>query len=315
MKLFVIAMLCTSPLFAQDQIPLKFSIEEEAGPIFEKVLTKDQLNRVIGLLDKYKPEANNIFQWDPQTPRRKSIQKVEITFTTRNDLRFNQHITESNFPNESALDKSATTILWSEINPASKVADHTKQTIEVFVFLDRVFLHSNGTIRIDGITRLIGILAHEMFGNVTKFLHIETDKDVESHLHRINIEINAFQAGIDFLERLINDLKQNTSENAFIDGLQNNLNEQIMMQAQWIQIRDSLLSPIHQNQNKFFISDSADLELINIYNLNGEPIDTDRLYNENTRTLNTNLLPKGTYIVHIRVANPDQETIKRIVIF
>jgi hypothetical protein len=71
---------------------------------------------------------------------------------------------------------------------------------------------------------------------------------------------------------------------------------------------------ITQNQNRFYIQSNAEIEFMNVYKIDGDAIDTQKLYDPTTRILDTNLLPAGTYLVHIKANNPEQEIITRVLI-
>lgn len=309
---FLLLILCSSAL-AQEPVPIEFTIVPTAKPIYEKIHLEDEIEGIFGLLTQYKPSSNNLFQWNASTPHNPSISHVTFTLTTSDDSEVRKHVSESPFPSEESLQKSGLTILWSKKNPKTNLADESKQSIEVFLFLDRIFFDKSGERRNDGVTRMLGILAHEIFGNVNRFLQVNPERSYKSNLVRINAEIDAFQAGIDFLHRIIADLEKDEKNKNFVMGLKINLQEQIEMQDQWHEILN-IESSIQQNQNRFTIQQGSDVELMKVYKISGEEVNLEKIYNVNTKVLDLNLLPVGTYLVHIKATNPDQEIIKRIVI-
>ncbi len=309
---FLLLILCSSAL-AQEPVPIEFTIVPDAKPIYEKIHLEDEIEGIFGLLNKYKPSSNNLFQWNASSPYNPSISHVTFTLTTSDDPEIKKHVSESPFPGEESLQKSGLTILWSKKNPKTNLADESKQNIEVFLFLDRIFFDKSGERRNDGVTRMLGILAHEIFGNVNRFLQVNPERSYKSNLVRIHAEIDAFQAGIDFLHRIIADLEKDEKNKNFVLGLKINQQEQIEMQNQWYEILN-VGSSILQNQNRFTIQQGSEVELMNVYKISGEVVNLERIYNVNTKVLDLNLLPVGTYLVHIKATNPDQEIIKRILI-
>lgn len=75
--------------------------------------------------------------------------------------------------------------------------------ILLFLLVDRIFTNEKGTAYLDSQAKLLGTLGHEVFGNVHHFLEKNYPPGERRESERGTREIGAFNAGIDFLERFM----------------------------------------------------------------------------------------------------------------
>lgn len=67
-------------------------------------------------------------------------------------------------------------------------------------------------------------------------------------------------------------------------------------------------------QNRFTIPESTDVEEIHVYRASGEEINSDRIYDPESRVVDMNLLPKGTYMLNIEASNAQDNIIQKFVV-
>jgi hypothetical protein len=237
MRRFLIAWLIFAalPVFGQVKTHLvpKFSVpSEKAELLFHQVLDENGPTLAMKILEHNQPSMTNIFKWDPKTPRRQ-VASITITLTTHDDPDVEQQLEQSTLVGENQLEKKTLTILWSPRDPVTKKIDRSVEHIEVYVFLDRIFFDKAGNRLEQGFSHFISVLGHEIFGNVTDFLTLKADQDINSYQARVRREVHAFQQGVEFLNRTITHLESLNFSQDDINALKSNREEQKTALAEW----------------------------------------------------------------------------------
>lgn len=182
-------------------------INFEWGPAFdnEKAETKksflDVINSALVVVEMFQPEGDDLFNWTGDRAVLKD-KTFEIYYTNSNDEYINQLIinNEGLMPDNNT---DATTVLAR--------AENNDIRIFLCLFKDRIFWDENRAERADGFTRLTVALAHEIYGNTQMHLRHDCSTNSTTTLpSRKQEEINAFTTSINFINKVLDSLKNGT---------------------------------------------------------------------------------------------------------
>jgi hypothetical protein len=165
--------------------------------IFDAELGKELLPvlaAALQLVTSALPPNDNLFSW-PGNRHVLDGKSFLLEITTSTDERWRKILAEHNTFDLKHLD--ALTIL--------EVDDNGKLPITTALFIDKLCYDENGNERVDSLVRIAVALAHEIFGNVQRELEFDSSC-IASHsfgnAERIQREIFAFTAGVNFIERI-----------------------------------------------------------------------------------------------------------------
>lgn len=176
-------------------VPFRFEVSasvEKNSPATIKTMT-DVINTALAIVQAAPPPGNHFFNW----PGDKSALKNKTVVLLLTDSRDSFVADMSQTPGGAQPTMDALTF-------GGKSRTSQEIVIGTLVLADRVFLDSKGNENPDALVRVVTALAHEFYGNVQELL----EKDLNappamSLVARRDSELRAFQAGIDFLERLM----------------------------------------------------------------------------------------------------------------
>jgi hypothetical protein len=242
--LIFIAFISFSVVYAQNNpktqpVALKMNLEWgpalENGPEETKKSYVDALNSALAMVKAFQPEGDNLFNW---TGSRTVLanKTFEIYCTTSDDEYMNKLITKNGITITKTTD--AMTILTGEKG---------KKEVNIFLCLltDRIFLDKNKEERTDGFTRLSVALAHEIYGNTQMYLKQDLSPTSTKKLpNRKQAEINAFTAGINFINKVLDSLKNGlmssiSNKDKLITDFSNALKSEKASLEQWKKVPDS----------------------------------------------------------------------------
>ncbi len=223
---------------AQNTQSTALKIDFEWGPDFDKgteeVKTSylDSLNTALSVVKAFQPEGNNLFNW---TGSRTVLanKAFEIYYTNFDDPYVNKLVKD----NQSTITKS-TDALTLLLGTKDK-----KINIFLCLFADKIFFDEKIIERTDGFTRLTVALAHEIYGNTQMYL--KYDPSTKKLPSRKQAEINAFTAGINFINKVIPALKNGIlskmqNKDKLIDDFNNALKREKAALEQWKKAADNI---------------------------------------------------------------------------
>ena len=158
-------------------------ISPDYGPLKNN---KDLINTLLSGVSQYQPAHKNIFDWPKDRPALKDT-KVSLIVTMAKDIPAE---VRASLPNDEAGDAFTVAL--------GKGKD---QQIAVFLIADRIFYDANSNEKPDATVRALTAMSHELYGNVQTYLEAAESKSFDKPIDRKDMEIRAFKAGIDFLER------------------------------------------------------------------------------------------------------------------
>jgi hypothetical protein len=177
-----------STLIAANQAATEFN-QPVAFGFDEGILPKSVADDVLKFIVAFRPTADNILNWNG---KKDNLDDVSYVF------RFGNAQTNDSLARQDgvSINADATTML-GEAEDGSKI-------ILTEIFADRIYFDENGKQRPDHdiLARLIVASAHEIYGNTTRYLQGLQDGVDFSKVDRRSVEINAFQAGIDYINRM-----------------------------------------------------------------------------------------------------------------
>ena len=174
----------------------------EWGDDFENATEKerkpylDTLNAALSIVQALPPAEDNLFNWTGN--RAVLTNKTFTIYYTNSDDKYVKKL---------LTDTGATTTKFTDAATFMLGSKDEKISIFSCVFADKIFWDQNKIERTDSVTRLTVALAHEIYGNVQMYLKYNPAKKLPS---RKQAEINAFTAGIDFINRAQVSLKNGT---------------------------------------------------------------------------------------------------------
>ena len=112
------------------------------------------------------------------------------------------------------------------------------------IFEDRIFFDENNVERTDGFTRLSVALAHEIYGNTQMYIKQDLSSPSTTKLPtRKQAEINAFTAGVNFINKVLLSFKSGLLSNypnkdKLVGDFNNALKREKIGLAQWQKASD-----------------------------------------------------------------------------
>jgi hypothetical protein len=182
---------CAGPLVANPALPFGLTVWDDVpAPLQEQVRSYTEL--AIAALQKAAPSGDTLFHWQGSRDTVKQKKDVVYVLTTYPAVKSLPQVGQSIYPGS-----DAGTLM---------MGNHGDIRIYVFLFVDNIFYDFGGLLeRPDGLARLFVAMAHETYGNVQHFLEMDATKvpGRPTELMRAEQEIRAFQAGLDFIDRLL----------------------------------------------------------------------------------------------------------------
>lgn len=320
-KILILLVILSSSSFAQDKksaqsgtapvetIDIVYGFGTDIGEELVNMMGGEEaMYQLVGLVEKFGPQyEDTIFHWK-KTTKRLPVKNINLVFTTSDDPALTKPQQKSTSKLEhNPGDADAQTILL--LDKAAKNPE-----IFVYIFLDKIYYDANFNKRNDDNVRVITALAHEIYGNVNAYLTSDPKESfVQNEILRINKEIKAFRAGIQCLNTAIEHLEGKEGVSEIVEKMKLAIERENISLDYFLAEKEKKTSISFFN-NRFTIKNNAEVETMNIYSIAGKKQNIAELYNSKTRILDLNSLPTGTYIVQIKVKNPIEERIEKILI-
>lgn len=320
-KILILLVVFSSSVYAQDKqsskagtssaetIDLVYGFGTDIGEeIVNMMGGEEAMYQLVGLVQKFGPvNEDTIFHWK-KTTKRLPVKNINLIFTTSDDPALTKPQQKSTSKLEhNPGDADAQTILL--LDKAGKNPE-----IFVYIFLDKIYFDEHFNKRDDENVRVITALSHEIYGNVNAYLTSDPKESlVQNEILRINKEIKAFRAGIQCLNRAIEELEGKEGVLEIVEKMKLAIEREIVSLDYFLAEKEKKTSVGFFN-NRFTIKNNAEVEIMDVYSIAGKKQNISGLYDSKTKILDLNSLPIGTYIVQIKVKNPIEERIEKILI-